>query len=150
MLLCWHSWRLIDRHPDRNRYIKLMPDAARQALTALVARRHQLNQMLVAERNRFSPSHPDGRQSISRVKKALEAELALVTRMMNHQVRQHFRDQARQLTSVKGVAEITPATLLAELPELGTLTRREISALVGLAPVNRDSGKCGEDERFLA
>lgn len=133
--------RVIDDHPDRNRYIRLMPDAARKALTAMVVRRRQLNQMLVAERNRLYPSHPDSRESISRVMKALEAELALVTRMMNRQVRQHFREQARLLTSVKGVAEITAATLLAELPELGTLTRREISALVGVAPVNRDSGK---------
>lgn len=133
--------RVINSHTDRNRYIRLMPDADRKALTALVVRRRQLNQMLVAERNRLYPSHPDGRESISRIMTALEAELALVTRMMNRQVRQHFRVQARQLTSVKGVAEITAATLLAELPELGTLTRREISALVGVAPVNRDSGK---------
>lgn len=133
--------RVIDNHPDRNRYIRLMPDAARKALMALVVRRRQLNQMLVAERNRLYPSHPDSRDSISRVMQALKAELALVTRMMNRQVRQHFREQACQLTSVKGVAEITAATLLAELPELGTLTRREISALVGVAPVNRDSGK---------
>lgn len=133
--------RVIDNHPDRSRYIRLMPDAARKALTALVVRRRQLNQMLVAERNRLYPSYPDSRESISRVMKALEAELALVTRMMNRQVRQHFRQQACLLTSVKGVAEVTAATLLAELPELGTLTRREISALVGVAPVNRDSGK---------
>lgn len=129
--------RVIDRHPDR----RLMPDAARQALTALVVRRRQLNQMLVAERNRLYPSHSDGRESIGRVMAVLEAELALVTRQMNRQLRRHFREQARLLTSVKGVADITAATLLAELPELGTLSRREISALVGVAPVNRDSGK---------
>lgn len=116
-------------------------DAARQALTALVVRRRQLNQMLVAECNRLYPSRPGGRESIGRIIAALEAELALVTREMNCHLRQHFREQARQLTSVKGVADITAATLLAELPELGTLTRREISALVGVAPVNRDSGK---------
>jgi len=81
-----------------------MPDAARKALTALVVRRRQLNQMLAAERNRLYPSPPDSRESISRVMKALEAELALVTRMMNRQVRQHFREQARLLNSVKGVA----------------------------------------------
>jgi transposase len=133
--------RVIDCHPDRSRYLRLMPDAARQALTALVVRRRQLNQMLVAERNRLYPSHPDGRESIGRIMAALEAELALVTRQMNRQLRQHFREQARLLTSVKGVADITAATLLAELPELGTLSRREISALVGVAPVNRDSGK---------
>lgn len=132
---------VIDRHPDRSRYIRRMPDAARQALTALVVRRRQLNQMLVAERNRLCPSHPDGRASISRIMSALVTELALVTREMNRQLRQHFREQARLLTSVKGVADITAAVLLAELPELGTLTRREISALVGVAPVNRDSGK---------
>ncbi|MBK5017927.1 IS110 family transposase [Pantoea sp. S62] len=133
--------RVIDGHPDRSRYIRLMPDAARQALTALVVRRRQLNQMLVAERNRLYPSRAGGRESIGRIMAVLEAELALVTRQMNRQLRQHFREQARLLTSVKGVADITAATLLAELPELGTLTRREISALVGVAPVNRDSGK---------
>lgn len=133
--------RVIDRHPDRSRFIRTLPDAARQALTALVVRRRQLNQMLVAERNRLYPSRPGGRESIGRIMAALEAELALVTREMNCHLRQHFREQARLLTSVKGVADITAATLLAELPELGTLTRREISALVGVAPVNRDSGK---------
>lgn len=56
---------------------------------------------------------------------ALESELTLVTREMNCHLRQHFREQARLLTSVKGVADITAATLLAELPELGTLTRRK-------------------------
>ncbi|HBR2692801.1 TPA: IS110 family transposase [Klebsiella pneumoniae] len=81
------------------------------------------------------------RESFSRVMTAFEAELALVTRMMNRQVRQHFREQARLLTSVNGVADITAATLLAEPPELGTLPSREISALVGVAPVYRDSGK---------
>jgi transposase len=133
--------RGIDNYPDHNRYIRLMPDAVRKALAALIVRRRQLNQMLVAERNRLYPSHPDSRDSISRAMQALEAELTLVTRMMNRQVRQHFREQACQLTSVKGVAEIAAATLLAELPELGTLTRREISALFGVALVNRDSGK---------
>lgn len=132
---------VIDGHPDRSRYIRLMPDAARQALTALVVRRRLLNQMRVAERNRLYPSQPGGRESIGRIMAALEAELALVTRRVNRQLRQHFREQARLLTSVKGVADITAATLLVELPELGTLTRHEISALIGVAPVNRDSRK---------
>jgi len=115
---------VIDHLPDRSRYVRVMPDATLQALTALVVRRQQLNQMLVAERNRFYPSHPGGLESISRIITALEEDLALVTRQMNRQLRQHFPEQARLLISVKGVAEITATTLLAELPELDSLTRR--------------------------
>lgn len=59
-------------------------------------------------------------------------------------------EQAELIGSVKGVGEVTVASLIAELPELGKLNRQEISALTGVAPLNRDSGKCGVDEPHLA
>lgn len=59
---------------------------------------------------------------------------------MNNHIRNHFKELSERLSSIKGVGTMTAGTLLAEVPELGLLSRREISALVGVAPVNRDSG----------
>lgn len=133
--------QVIDRSPERSRFIRALPEVTRQELTALVVRRRQLNQMLVAERNRLYPSHPGSRESITIIIDVLESELKRITHQMNKYVRTHFQHHAELISSIKGVGETTVATLLAELPELGKLTRREISALTGVAPFNRDSGK---------
>lgn len=131
---------VINRHPGRERFIRGLPDAERQVLAAIVVRRRQLIAMLVAERNRLHPSHPQSRKSINNIIKALEDELARIDTDMNNHIRNHFKELAERLSSVKGVGIMTTAALMAELPELGSLSRREISALVGVAPVNRDSG----------
>ncbi|ANP05351.1 IS110 family transposase [Escherichia coli] len=130
---------VINRHPDRVRFIRSLPDVERQVLVAMVIRRRQLIAMLVAERNRLHPVHPQSRKSINIIK-ALEDELARVDEEMNSYIRNHFKEQAARLSSIKGVGAMTVASLLAEVPELGSLSRRAISALVGVAPVNRDSG----------
>lgn len=132
---------VINCHPERNRFIHPLPDAERQVLTAMVVRRRQLITMLVAECNRLHPSHPNSRKSIKTIMAVLEHELALVERDMGKHVREHFKTQADMLNSVKGIGPVTITSLLADVPELGKLSRREISSLVGVAPVNRDSGK---------
>ncbi|HBT3702897.1 TPA: IS110 family transposase, partial [Klebsiella pneumoniae] len=66
---------VINRHPERKRFIRALPDAERQALAAMVVRRRQLIAMLVAERNRLHPSHPQNKKSINTIIKALEDEL---------------------------------------------------------------------------
>jgi transposase len=131
---------VINRHPERERFIRALPDAERQVLTAMVVRRRQLITMLVAERNRIHPSHPQSRKSINTIIKALEDELARIDTDMSRHIQSHFKELAERLISIKGVGTMTVAVLLAEVPELGNLSRREISALVGVAPVNRDSG----------
>ncbi|MEX0446710.1 IS110 family transposase [Xenorhabdus sp. SGI246] len=131
---------VINRHPERERFIRALPDAERQILAAMVVRRRQLITMLVAERNRLYPSHPQNRKSINIIIKALEGELARIDTDMNQHLKNHFKVLSERLSSVKGVGTMTVAALLAEVPELGHLSRREISALVGVAPVNRDSG----------
>ncbi len=131
---------VINRHPQRDRFIRALPDADRQVLNAMVVRRRQLITMLVAERNRLYPAHPQSRKSINIIIKALEDELARIDKDMNTHIRNHFKELSERLNSIKGVGTMTVATLLAEVPELGRLSRREISALVGVAPVNRDSG----------
>lgn len=131
---------VINRHPERERFIRALPDAERQVLAAMVGRRRQLITMLVAERNRLHPAHPQSRKSINIIIKALEDKLARIDADMNRHIRTHFKELAERLSSIKGVGTMTAAALLAEVPELGSLSRREISALVGVAPVNRDSG----------
>ncbi|MGL9740537.1 IS110 family transposase [Serratia sp. (in: enterobacteria)] len=131
---------VINRHPERDRYIRALPDAERQVLAAMVVRRRQLITMLVAERNRLYPAHPQSRKSINIIIKALEDELARIDEDMNNHIQSHFKDLSERLGSIKGVGTKTVAALLAEVPELGQLSRREISALVGVAPINRDSG----------
>jgi transposase len=131
---------VLNRPPERERFIRVIPDAGRQILLAIVVRRCQLITMLTAERNRMHPSHPEGKKSISIIVKAIEDELARIDKDMLKHIRTHFKSRADQLSDIKGVGTMTIAALLAEVPELGNLSRRAISALVGVAPVNRDSG----------
>lgn len=69
---------------------------------------------------------------------------------MNRHIQSHFKELTERLSSIKGVGTMTAAALLAEVPELGNLPRREISALIGVAPVNRDSGTMRGRRTILA
>jgi transposase len=131
---------VIERHPERDRFIKPLPTVEQQVLAALVARRRQLIMMLVAERNRLAQAHPQTKASIQTIIKALTKELERINDAMDGHLRSHFADLSALLDSVKGVGKTTISTLIAEVPELGQLSRREIGALVGVAPLNRDSG----------
>ncbi len=120
-----------------------LPDAATQALAALVTRRRQLQEMLVAEQNRL-------RLAPAPVQRGLQAHIAWLQRQVKdldrdlaQAIRQSpaWRAQDDLLRSVPGVGPVLASTLVAELPELGRLTRRQIAALVGVAPLNGDSGQ---------
>jgi len=118
------------------------PDA--QALAELVARRRQLVEMIGMEKNRARQARGKRVQrSLAAILKALEAQLASLDRDIDGVVRGSpvWRAAEELLTSVPGVGDVTARTLIAELPELGALDRRRIAALVGVAPVNRDSGQ---------
>lgn len=82
---------VINRHPERDRFIRALPDADRQVLNAMVVRRRQLITMLVAERNRLHSAHPQSRKSINIIIKALEDELARIDKDMNTHIRNHFK-----------------------------------------------------------
>jgi transposase len=121
-----------------------VPDAATQALAALVARRRQLLDMLGAEQRRLAqatttPVRRDLRTHI----RWLERRLADVNDDLTRAIQGSpiWRVQEDLLQSVPGIGPTTARTLLAELPELGQLDRRRIAALVGVAPFNRDSGQ---------
>lgn len=122
--------------------IRPLPDADTQALSALVGRRRQLVEMLSAEQNRLSTAPIGIRDSIEKHLSWLRQELQdldddLGTRLKSSPI-WHERD--RILQSVPGVGPVLSQTLMAQVPELGQLNRRQIAALIGVAPFNRDSG----------
>lgn len=130
----------LDQHPQRERFLKGVPDAQRAQLAALVTRRRQLVEMLTAERNRLALSHKAARRSIEAVIKTLRRQLDDVEAQMARHVREHHADLQALLVSAKGIGPQSTAVLIGELPELGRLSNRQISKLVALAPLNRDSG----------
>jgi transposase len=113
-------------------------------LAALVTRRRQLQAMAIAESNRRDTAGAaQARRSIDNSLAWLRKEVARIDEAIAKLIASDddWRGQAQRLESVPGVGPTTSAMLVAELPELGKLNRREISALVGLAPYNHDSGK---------
>ena len=124
--------------PDAIRYVRPLPDAERQRLAALVARRRQLLSMLTAERLRLTTAHPAVRASINAAIVAIRKLLDDADGELIRHIGEHHAAAEALLRSVSGIGPTTAATLIAELPELGRLNRRQISALVGVAPMNRD------------
>ena len=123
--------------------VRPLPDAATQELSKLIARRRQLVEMLVAEKNRLRTATPSVRRDIQEHIRWLERRLSDWDEELGRAVRSSplWRERDNLLQSAPGVGPVLSATLLAALPELGTLNRREIAALVGVAPFNRDSGQ---------
>lgn len=119
-----------------------LPEAATQELAALVARRRQLVEMLTAEKNRLRTAARSVRRDLQEHIRWLERRLDGVDGALGKAVRSHalWQDRDDVLQSTPGVGFVVSSTLLADLPELGRLNRKEIAALVGVAPLNRDSG----------
>ena len=119
-----------------------LPNATSQEFVAVLARRRQLVQMLTAKRNRFLTARKTVRERIQAHISWLEQELANTDRDLDHGIRESplWHEKNTLLQSVPGVGPVLSATLLAQLPELGTLNRKQIAALAGVAPLNRDSG----------
>jgi transposase len=126
--------------------VRVLPDEELRAFGALIARRRQLLEMRQAERNRLGlaigASQRQVRQSLKKHIAFLDRELGIADLELEQLVRTSpaWRERDDLLQSVPGVGPVVAHTLLAELPELGQLNRRAIAKLVGVAPMNRDSG----------
>ena len=123
--------------------LRPLKDAETQVLSELVARRRQIVQMIVAEENRSRMVlAKEAQKSIKRLLTALRRELESLDADLDDHIRKSPLWQVREslLTSVPGVGPATARTLLAEMPELGRLDRRQIASLAGLAPWTRQSG----------
>jgi transposase len=119
-----------------------LPDEATQALSAVLTRRRQLIEMLTAEKNRLSQTRPSLRKRLEVHIEWLTRELRRVDADLDTAIRHSpvWREQDDLLQSMPGVGPGLSRTMLAELPELGTLSSKQLAALVGVAPHNRDSG----------
>ena len=121
---------------------KPLPDEDAQALDALLTRRRQVIEMLTAEKNRFGAAPVVLRKGIREHIRYLERQLKGVDSEISERIRQSplWRAKEDLLRSVPGVGPVLSRTLIAELPELGNLSHKEIASLVGVAPLARDSG----------
>jgi transposase len=129
---------------DTKPELRPLPDEATQLLADLVARRRQIIEMIVAERNRERRTQVRRiKKSIARLILALEKELAEIDAEIDTGVRGSpaWREKEDLLASVPGVGPVVARTLIAELPELGTLDNKKIASLAGLAPYTRQSGQ---------
>jgi transposase len=123
--------------------VRPLRTAEQDHLNAMVTRRRQVVQMLTAEKNRRSTTYSTLSTRLQQHIEWLEAELKELDEEIEQYIQESpsWRKNAGLLRSVPGVGPVTASTLLAELPELGTRNRQQIAALVGVAPLNRDSGK---------
>jgi transposase len=121
-----------------------LPDEATRLLSDLVARRRQIVEMMAAEGQRERRlTDKRLKKSIARLRKALEKELAELDSEIDDSMRgtPAWREKEDLLTSVPGIGPVIARTLIAELPELGSLSGKQIAALAGLAPYTRQSGQ---------
>ncbi len=122
--------------------VRELKSEAAQALEALLARRRQILEMTQAERNRLEHARGAVRKDLLEPIRYLEKRLGKVDKELEERVQQSPLWKAKEdlLRSVPGVGPVVSRTLIAELPELGRLTHKEIASLVGVAPFSRDSG----------
>lgn len=120
-----------------------VPDEEMQLVRALMARRRQLTEMITAEQNRLKLSKEPVRGRIQKHIAYLEEEKAAVDKELAEHIRRTpaWREKDDLLQSVPGIGSTASCALIVELPELGHLNRKKIAALVGVAPLNRDSGR---------
>lgn len=120
-----------------------IPDQQAAAFQARVARRRQIVAMITAEKNRLGQAYDKRvKRSVKCIIKALQTQLDEIDGDMDRLIKDcpAWRDREDLLKGVPGIGDVTARTLIAELPELGNCSRQEIAALVGVAPINRDSG----------
>jgi len=125
--------------------VRPLRDEQAQELEALVIRRRQVVDMITAEKNRLAAAPPSKRvrTAIGKTIKWLQKQLEETDNDLDGAVRGSpaWREKDNLLQSVKGVGKVLSRTLLSSVPELGTLGKKQIAALVGVAPLNQDSGK---------
>ena len=119
-----------------------LPSEAEQQLSALMTRRRQVINMLTAEKNRLLSTRPSLRERVQEHIRWLKGELAALDRDIDDFIQQTpaLKDKQDLMADVPGIGPVTCATLISDLPELGQLNRKQIAALVGVAPFNSDSG----------
>lgn len=120
-----------------------LPTIEEQHLSALMVRRRQVIEMLTMEKNHLNSTHPVTQDSVTKIISLLQHELDELNDQISEYIDQfpEFKKKDEILCSTPGIGKVTSAILLSDLPELGSIDRKKIAALVGVAPFNNDSGR---------
>lgn len=120
-----------------------MPTIEEQHLSALMTRRRQVIEMLTMEKNHLNSTHPVTQDSVTKIISILQHELDELNEQISGYIDQfpEFKKKDEILCSTPGIGKVTSAILLSDLPELGSIDRKKIASLVGVAPFNNDSGR---------
>lgn len=120
-----------------------MPTIEEQHLSALMVRRRQVIEMLTMEKNHLNSTHPVTQDSVTKIMALLQHELDELNGQIDEYIDQfpEFKRKDEILCSTPGIGKVTSAILLSDLPELGSIDRKKIASLVGVAPFNNDSGR---------
>lgn len=137
------------RRPDVGRFLRPAPDPVRERLRSLAKRRRQLNGMLHAEEHRRLLADASVRDSHDAVIRCLREQISQIRAELEVQVRTHYRAEDEVLKRVAGVGPVISMTLVAAMPELGRLNRRQTSSLAGVVPFARDSGRRNGKRRIF-
>lgn len=136
-----HFARTLHASDRRERLLYKLRTPEQELLLALLTRRGQLVSMRVAEMNRLATAHVSQQKGIRALIKVLDRQIKQIDDDAGRRLKSHFKDKLSLLDGLKGVGPNTKLVLMAALPELGSLKAREIAKLVGVAPLNNDSGK---------
>ena len=133
--------RTLHASDKRERLLYKLAEPEQELLMAMLTRRSQLVGMRVAESNRLAVTHRSQRESVKAILRMLDRQIAKLDDDASGHLKEHFKDKLELLKGMKGVGPGTQAMLMGALPELGSLNSKEIAKLVGVAPLNCDSGK---------
>lgn len=129
---------------ERNRpAVRPLPDEQTRLLQRLMARRRELTDMITAEENRLKQASDPVTEHIAEHLQWLKLARKKLDNDLDNQIRDNdlWREKDQVLQAVPGIGNVTSRTLLSQLPELGQISNKQVAALVGVAPLNRDSGK---------
>ncbi|HAK0380490.1 TPA: transposase [Salmonella enterica] len=132
---------VIDTRPDRARFIKPPTDEERKFLSQMVARRRQVVDLLATEKQRLSHADDYAKQSIDKMIISIESQLKEINEDISVYVKKNYADLSKMLSKVPGIGELSVGLLIGDVPELGNIGNRQLSAVIGVAPFNHDSGK---------
>lgn len=132
---------VIDSRSDRARFIKPPTDEERKFLSQMVARRRQVVDLLSTEKQRLSHADDYAKQSINKVVAFIESQLDEINKDVSFYLKKNYSGLSKMLSEIPGIGELSVGLLVGDVPELGQIGNRQLSAVIGVAPFNHDSGK---------
>lgn len=132
---------VIDTRPDRARFIKPPTDEERKFLSQMVARRRQVVDLLSTEKQRLSHADDYAKQSINKMIHFIESQLKEINKDVSFYLKKNYSGLSKLLSGIPGIGELSVGLLIGDVPELGQIGNRQLSAVIGVAPFNHDSGK---------